>query len=80
MCEAFHKKSEGFGSSLEVNELIMKIGIYQTLSYNSLPPDELQKAKSLLMGEILFFLTSMSVQDNIDVFAALAKTLAVKSS
>jgi hypothetical protein len=76
ICEAFHKNSEGFSHPLDMDELIMKIGLYQSISKKiNIPDDELQKVKSRVLGEILFFLTDISVRDNIDVFASLASAL-----
>jgi hypothetical protein len=81
MCEAFHQKSEGFAAPIDMDELILKLGLYQSLSSNkiNLPIEDLQKAKSRIMGEILFFLTNISIKDNIDVFNALLEALKTKS-
>lgn len=81
MCEAFHQKSEGFSNPADIDELILKIGLYQSLSSNkiNLSTEDLQKAKSRIMGEILFFLTNLSIKDNIDVFSALFEALKSKS-
>jgi hypothetical protein len=78
MCETFHKNSEGFTQPLDLDELIMKIGLYQSFAKKTnISTEELQKVKSRVLGEILFFLTNLSVRDNVDVFNALL--IALKS-
>ena len=80
ICEAFHQKSEGFADSINIKELIMKLGVYESVSKSSLSQLEKQKAKSQIIGEILLFLTLVSVKDNINVYAALLDALNSKTS
>jgi len=54
----------------------MKIGLYQSISKKTnISEDEMQKVKSRVFGEILFFLTNISIRDNVDVFNALLVAL-----
>ena len=55
-----------------IDELHLKTKLYQSLSQKlDLPEDEQQSIRTRTMGEILFTLTKLSLQDNINVFEAL---------
>ncbi len=76
MCETAHKNSGSFTHPLDIDELIMKIGLYQSFSKKiNISEEEMQKVKSRIFGEILFFLTDLSIRDNVDVFKALLDAL-----
>lgn len=52
-----------------LNELILKINLYQIIdSKSEIPDDERIKVKSRTMGEILLTLTNLSFKDNINVY------------
>lgn len=56
-----------------VNELQMKLNLYQTIDQKKeIPPEEIEKVKSRTFGEILLTLTNLSLKDGINVFDALA--------
>lgn len=58
--------------SVLVDELMMKLKLYQILdSKTEMPEEELANAKSRTLGEILWALTKLSLKDNINVFEAL---------
>jgi hypothetical protein len=80
-CEDFHKENS-VDDNIEdiVNELIMKINLYSTVNQKSIDSsEEVKKAKSRLMGEILFSLTSISLKENINIFNSLKVALAQHS-
>jgi hypothetical protein len=73
-CELLHKD---FVAQDEVqaivNELQMKLNLYQTIDQKKeIPPEEIEKVKSRTFGEILLTLTNLSLKDGINVFDALA--------
>lgn len=79
-CENFHKQSDSSTSNLILDELMLKINLYQAISSRSdLPEEEGQKAKSRTLGEILLTLTHLSLHDNINVFDALNTALHYRS-
>lgn len=57
--------------SVLVDEIMMKMKLYQILDSKELPEEERASAKSRTMGEILWALTKLSLKDNINVFEAL---------
>jgi hypothetical protein len=54
-----------------IEELRLKINLYQTLSSSSIPAEEQQDIKTRTMGEVLLTLTKLSLKDNINVYQAL---------
>ena len=73
-CELLHKD---FVAQDEVqaivNELQMKLNLYQTIDQKKeIPQEEIEKVKSRTFGEILLTLTNLSLKDGINVFDALA--------
>ena len=80
-CENFHKES-GIDQSIAnlIDELSYKITLYKALDAKTeIPAEELQKAKSRTLGEILLTLTNLSLKDNVNVFDALGVALQYKS-
>jgi hypothetical protein len=77
LCENFHKSTTKENSlSSVIDELQLKIGVYKTLiNRKDNNCDDLIKAKSKLLGEILFTITLLSLNDNINVYAALNDAL-----
>jgi len=80
-CENFHKENLSNNSVAEItNELIMKIGLYSAIDQKTeIASEDMEKAKSRLMGEILLSLTALSLQDNINVYEALYLALSQRS-
>jgi len=83
-CEEFHQEnSENDNSQEIVDELLLKINIYKTVSQKSELlqdlQDEQRQIKSRLMGEILLTLTNLSLKDNINVYEALNVALQQRS-
>ena len=72
-CETFHKENASDESSADlVQELTMKLGLYSAIAQKSeITSEDMEKAKSRLIGEILLSLTAISLKDNINVFDAL---------
>lgn len=81
-CESFHKEEgeKGLDTQTILDDLEMKIKLYRMVDKNPFIVPELEhplnddkeKAKSRLLGEILLTLTNLSLNDNINVFDALA--------
>jgi hypothetical protein len=75
-CEEVHRQSDSNGTLPVLDSLQLKIELYKTVSkFEGLSEEEKRQAKSLALGEILFSLTNLSYQDNIDVFRALQTAL-----
>lgn len=74
-CESFHNGSRtSIGSSID--ELILKLNLYKAIDQKTeIPEKDREKIKSRTMGEILFTLTKLSLQDNINVFEAMKTAL-----
>lgn len=72
-CENLCKSSISDSSvSVLVDELMMKLKLYQILDAKTeMPEEERANAKSRTMGEILWAMTKLSLKDNINVFEAL---------
>ena len=72
-CETFHKENINDESSFDIiQELTMKLGLYAAIAQKSeISSEDIEKAKSRLMGEILLSLTALSLKDNINVYDAL---------
>jgi hypothetical protein len=73
-CELLHKDFVAQDDvQAIVNELQMKLNLYQTIDQKKeIPPEEIEKVKSRTFGEILLTLTNLSLKDGINVFDALA--------
>jgi len=72
-CEEYHKESsiDDDAESI-VKEITMKLGLYDAVNKQiSSSIEDKEKAKSRLLGEILFSLTALSLKDNINVYEAL---------
>lgn len=76
-CENFHKDNSANDTSTDIiNEIMMKINLYAAIAQKSeISSDDMEKAKSRLIGEILLSLTAISLKDNINVFDALKTAL-----
>jgi hypothetical protein len=74
-CEqSFQNTDVEVGSIL--NELLVKINLYKTISKQEIKsPEDIEKIKSHLMGEILLTLTHLSLKENINVFNSLTEAL-----
>ena len=72
-CENFHKEYSADDSvSNIIASLNMKLGLYAAIANKSdIVTEDMEKAKSRLMGEILLSLTALSLKDNINVFESL---------
>jgi hypothetical protein len=72
-CENLHKEySEDDSVSEIIAGLSMKLELYSAIDQKSeISLEDVEKAKSRLMGEILLSLTALSLKDNINVFDAL---------
>jgi hypothetical protein len=71
--EKFHSKNQTTGDPIE--ELLLKVRLYQMLETKELPADEKIQAQNRTMGEILLTLTALSNKDQINTFEALATAL-----
>ena len=80
-CEQHHQISKDNTSVLMlINELVMKLNLYNALEQRTeLPNEEQHASKSRIMGEILMALTHLSLKDNINVFDALNIALQYRS-
>jgi hypothetical protein len=71
-CESLQKDSANEQAvTTMIDELIMKLKLYQILDKKEIPAEEYKTIKSRTMGEILWALTKLSLKDNINVFEAL---------
>ncbi len=78
-CEDFHKNSLNNSTSQEdLNELSLKFSFYKKLMEKESNEEGLKKAKSRMMGEILFLLTKFSLKDDVNTFTALKEVLEYK--
>ena len=76
-CENYHKDHSN-NDSLDFifDNLHLKINLLKSLlQKENLPVEEAQQAKKVLLGEIIFTLTSLSLKENINVFDALNTVL-----
>jgi len=74
-CELLHKNSN---TSIEssIDELMLKLNLYKVIDQKTeIPEKEREIIKSRTMGEILFTLTKLSLQNNINVFEAMNTAL-----
>lgn len=73
-CEQLHKQMDAdVPVSSIMDELAMKINLYKVIdSKGEVSTDEMKKAKSRTLGEILLTLTHLSLKDDINVFEALS--------
>ncbi len=75
-CENYHKSNEDQNSPLNMDELIMKIGLYQSLNEKpNISKNDLKTIKSRLLGEILFSISNISLKDDINVYQAMLDAL-----
>lgn len=75
-CEALHgSKSDGLGLDAILDEVILKINLYKSFNAIDIPIEEKKKLKSRTLGEILFSLSLLSHQENINVYKALYTAL-----
>ena len=72
-CENLHEGTiQGETSAQILDELILKIKLYQTIDQKKeIPETEQQIIKSRTIGEILLTLTKLSLKDNLNVYEAL---------
>jgi hypothetical protein len=77
-CDGEEKCSPGIKVSQLLEELVIKANLYKALDARKflIPPEEYQKLKLRTMGELLLTMTGVSMQDDINVYEALALTLA----
>ena len=74
--EDFHKKFSTDDTPEEILEKIkMTISLMQTIENKTDVSENFEKAKSHLLGEILFALTNLSLKDNIKMIKNLFETL-----
>lgn len=67
-------------STILVKELIAKINIYDQLStQKNIPPQELNKLKTVCFGEVILCLTKLSSKDNINAYEALGNCLNIRA-
>ena len=63
-----------------IDEIVIKLNLYKILDAKSeIPPTELAKIRSRVLGEALLTMTSLSVKDNVDVYEALSMALQYRS-
>lgn len=75
-CEKSHSDISNDTTSSIIEELLLKISLYQSLIHqNKLSIEDLKKIKSLAFGEILLTITKLSLKEDINVFEALAEIL-----
>ena len=68
--------SDSSESSHIIDELVMKVAVYQAInSKKELSDKDKKETKEKVMGEILFTLTNLSLKDEINVFKALFVSL-----
>jgi hypothetical protein len=80
-CEALFQESVSDASASGIlEELELKISLYQAIGTKEIPEEEKQQLKVRLMGEILMTITHLSLKDNIDVFEALVQALQWRSA
>lgn len=74
--ESYHQANSKEDIQTVLDALILKINLYKTLSdQKDYPAKELAKIKSRTLGEILFTISNISLQDNINVYEALGIAL-----
>lgn len=80
-CENLQKEAcaEVPASSI-VEEIIIKLNLYKVLDAKTeIPPGEIAKIRSRVLGEVLLTMTSLSVKDNVDVYESLSSALQYRS-
>jgi hypothetical protein len=74
-CEQSFQNTDAEVGSI-INELLIKANLYRAISkQDPKSPEEMEKIKSHLMGEILLTLTHLSLKENINVFNSLTEAL-----
>lgn len=75
-CEYFHKEFSSQDQTASIlQELDLKINLYNLLDNKQIPEEEKNKIKNRTFGEILLTLTNLSLKDNINVYSALYTAL-----
>lgn len=76
-CENYHKTDPFAATNTAIDELLMKVKFYKSLSEKSSneSKDALKPSKTALLGEILFALTKISGSEDVNVFAGLYSVL-----
>lgn len=76
-CENYHKDNNIDNSiNFIFDSLTLKLELLKSLTQKeNLPAEELMQAKKIILGEILFTLTNLSLKENINVFDALNSAL-----
>ena len=75
-CELLHKGSN-IGTSASIDEFMLLLNLYKAIDQKTemQEKERKKKIKSRIIGEILFTLTRLSLQDNINVFESLNDVL-----
>lgn len=69
--ENYHKNDNSDISSL-IDELTIKLNFYKGIDQKiEIPKEEKDKAKHLLLGEILFIISNISLKDDINIYSSL---------
>jgi hypothetical protein len=66
-------KSDNLSQIIE--NIKLSLSNYNDISISSLPEEIKSSLKSKYMGEVLFFLTGISIRDNINIYVALKKEI-----
>ncbi len=75
----YEESSSSTAASSILDELVLKISLYKSISENaSFPEDQKNKIKLHTFGEIIMTLTQLSLKDNINSYAALQTALHYK--
>ena len=82
LCEELHQQlSSDDPSSSIIQELILKVNLYQTiLQKTDIPEKERQEVKTRTFGEILLTLTNLSRREDVNVFEALGLAYQARKS
>lgn len=78
-CEAFFNESGNDNTASILDELQLKVQLYQTMAAKEIPEEEKQQVKTRLLGEILMTLTHLSLKEDVNVFEALVQALQWRS-
>lgn len=76
-CENVQKDAcADISASNIIEEIIIKLNLYKVLDDKAeIPPAELKKIRSRVLGEVLLTITGLSIKDNVDVYEALGMAL-----
>lgn len=79
-CENFHKQINEDNAQSIIEELTLKLKLYQAIDTNAnLLDEEHKKIKAHTFGELLLSLTKLSLKEEINVFEALSFALQNRS-